>query len=143
MGQHVAVLPPDTTLIDLKVSFWFELIYVVGIGLNKYSVLFFYRRIFPQKSLLVILQIVGSVVLAWQIAICAAFVWQCRPVRKAWDVSVPGSCFEVTKLWLGNAVPNIVTDLVIIALPLPLIWNLHISRSQKIALCGVFLTGGL
>ena len=143
LGQHIAVLPPGTTVRQEKVSYWFELIYVMGIGFNKYSILFFYRRLFPGRPLLILLQTVGSIVLIWQIAIGSAFIWQCNPVRKAWDVAIPGTCIEVIKLWLGNALPNIVTDFIIITIPLPLIWKLRISLSQRIALCGVFLTGCL
>ena len=143
LGQHVAVLPSGATETEYKVTFWFELIYVMGIGLNKYSILFFYRRLFPGRTLLLLLQTVGGIVLIWQIAMLPAFIWQCKPVQKAWDVTMPGTCIEVIKLWLGNAIPNIVTDLVIIAIPLPLVWRLRISLSQRIAVCGLFLTGFL
>jgi len=102
MGKHLATLPPDTLLKQEKVSFWFEIIYVVAIGFNKYSILLFYRRLFPLKSVFRILQLVAAVVLAWQIAIILGFILQCTPVQKAWDVMIPGKCIEVTKLWLGN-----------------------------------------
>ena len=143
LGQHTAVLPPNSSLKEEKATFWFELIYVLAIGLNKLSILFFYRRLFPQKSVLVILQLVGLTVLLWQVAIGIGFILQCNPVERAWDKTVPGHCINVVKLWLGNAIPNIVTDLVIIVIPLPLVWNLQMRRSQKIAVCGIFLTGGL
>ena len=143
LGQHAAVLPPGTIARQEKVSYWYELIYVMAIGANKYSILFFYRRLFPGKRLLVLLQTVGSIVFIWQIAIESAFIWQCNPVRKAWDVTVPGTCIKVIRLWLGNAIPNIVTDFFIITIPLPLVWKLQVSLSQRIALCGVFLTGFL
>ena len=44
---------------------------------------------------------------------------------------------------MGNAVPNIITDWALLILPIPYIWRLQQSRPQKIALCGVFLLGGL
>ena len=143
VGQHITLLPPDTTVRYLKVAFWYEIIYAMAIGLNKYSILLFYRRLFPSKSILRLLQVVASVVLAWQIAIIAGIIWQCRPVQKAWDITVPGTCIDVAKLFLGNAIPNIITDVVIIMIPLPLTWNLQLPRSQRLLLCGVFLTGGL
>ena len=143
-GQHLALLPqPDTALKYRKAQFWFEIIYVIAIGLIKYSVLLFYRRLFPSKSVMKILQVVASVVLAWQIAIIAGYTWECRPVQKAWDTTVPGTCIDLKKLWLGNAIPNILTDIVVIIIPLPLIWNLHLPRFQRLLLCGVFLTGAL
>ena len=81
-GQHITLLlQPDTALKYRKVQLWFEIIHIMAIGLTKYSVLLFYRRLFPSKSVLRILQVVASVVLAWQIAIIAGYVWECRPVQ--------------------------------------------------------------
>ncbi len=53
------------------------------------------------------------------------------------------SCIDISKLYLGNAIPNIITDVIIIIVPIPMIWDLKITRSQRIALCGVFLMGSL
>ena len=142
-GQHDAVLPPNTPIKTLREVYWFELIYIIAVGLIKFSILFFYRRIFPQRNVKILLWTVGAVVLCWQIALGFTFIFQCNPVHKAWAFYVPGTCLPILKLFLANAIPNIVTDFVIIAIPLPLILNLQISRSQKIALCGIFLTGGL
>lgn len=142
-GQHIAQLGLNTVLKYKKAQFWFEIVYIMAIGLTKYSILLFYRRLFPLKSVLRILQVVASVVLAWQIAIIAGYTWECRPIQKAWDTMVPGTCIDLKKLWLGNAIPNIITDIVIIIIPLPLIWKLHLPRFQRLLLCGVFLTGAL
>ena len=143
-GQHLVLLTkPDTGLRYRKAQFWFEMIYIMAIAFTKYSVLLFYRRLFPSKSVLRTLQVVALVVLAWQIVIIAGYIWECRPVQKAWDTMVPGTCIDLKKLWLGNAIPNSLTDIVIIIIPLPLIWKLHLPRSQRLLLCGVFLTGAL
>ena len=119
-GHHLALLPePGTTLNNRKAQFWFEMIYTMAIAITKYSVLPFYRRLFPSKSVLRTLQVVALVVLAWQIAIIAGYIWECRPVQKAWDTMVPGTCIDLKKLWLGNAIPSILTGIVIIIIPLP------------------------
>lgn len=41
------------------------------------------------------------------------------------------------------SVPNIVTDLIMLLLPMPVIWRLKLPTKQKIALTGVFLLGSL
>ena len=142
-GQHIALLGSNTALKYRKVQFWFEIVYIVAIGLTKDSILLFYRRLFPLKSVLRILQVLASVVLAWQIAIISGYTWECRPIQKAWDTMVPGTCIDMKKMWLGNAIPNILTDIVIIIIPLPLVWKLHLPRFHRFLLCGVFLTGAL
>ena len=42
-----------------------------------------------------------------------------------------------------GGVQNIVTDLVILCLPLPVLWNLQMAKQRKKQLTGVFALGGL
>ena len=61
-----------------------------------------------------------------------------------WDKSTNPTCaVNVYAFFIGNAVPNIVTDWALLTLPIPYIWRLHQARAQKVALCGVFGLGGL
>lgn len=45
------------------------------------------------------------------------------------------------KFFYGNAIPTIVTDLMMLTLPVPYIWRLQLPRIQKFALGCVFLVG--
>lgn len=45
--------------------------------------------------------------------------------------------------FVGIAVPNIVTDALILAMPVPQLLRLQRTTSQKIALIGIFMLGGL
>lgn len=45
--------------------------------------------------------------------------------------------------FIGNAVPNIITDWALLILPLPYVWRIHRSAIQKIAIYSVFALGGL
>lgn len=51
-------------------------------------------------------------------------------------------CIDTLDYFLGVQVPNMILDLIIMILPLPYLWNLHITLSQKIALSGIFILGG-
>ena len=71
-------------------------------------------------------------------------IFQCNPVSGFWNRTKPATCrVDTTDFFLGNAIPNVLTDVALMALPVPYIWRLNRSRSQKIALLGVFLLGGL
>ena len=52
------------------------------------------------------------------------------------------NCIDTLHYFLGIQIPNIILDLVIMMLPLPYLWNLHITLSQRIALSGIFTLGG-
>ncbi|KAG8161324.1 hypothetical protein KVR01_009588 [Diaporthe batatas] len=125
-----------------KTLFAMEFAYVTTIVLIKLSILLMYIRIFPrERKLRITAYIVAAVVVAWGIALYFVFLFQCSPVRKAWTPSVEGHCIEYNWIQIGNAVPNIITDVVILCMPIPLVLKLHITVYQKFALCLTFSLG--
>ena len=70
--------------------------------------------------------------------------WKADSKFSQWDKSLNPTCaVNVPAFFIGNAVPNIVTDWALLFLPVPYIWRLHQRTAQKVALCGVFGLGGL
>ncbi|GKZ95726.1 hypothetical protein AnigIFM59636_009734 [Aspergillus niger] len=67
----------------------------------------------------------------------------CIPLEKLWNPTIPGGCIDLAKFYYGLQIPNIVTDAVILALPLKHVWNLQVPRAQKIMLTGIFCLGAL
>ena len=121
----------------------FSTLYTVAVTLAKYSILLFYSRIFKEKRFLLALRLVAVVVLLWFIAIQAAVFASCVPITALWDISVQGTCINFTAFYQGSGIPNVILNLVILALPLPMIWSLEIEKKHKFALSGVFLMGSL
>ena len=144
-GKHLANIPhPHTALtMHLKNAYSQALAYFVALGLIKTSVLLFYARIFPGKQLRMTLWMLFWFTWAWVIVFGITSILQCSPVHKAWDPLIPGDCVNLDRLVLGNAIPNITSDIILVLLPVRLVWRLQLPRSQKIALCGVFLMSGL
>lgn len=68
---------------------------------------------------------------------------QCNPINAAWQPWVPARCLSIKWIQVGNAVPNITTDFIILSLPLTQIRKLKATFAQKISLCITFLIGGL
>ena len=54
-----------------------------------------------------------------------------------------GKCINLAKFYIGNTVPNVLTDVAFLCLPLPYVWKLQISASQKVLVLGAFIFGGL
>ncbi|MCJ1387010.1 hypothetical protein MMC17_010139 [Xylographa soralifera] len=48
----------------------------------------------------------------------------------------------VLKFYFAQAVPSIITDIILLILPLPLVWKLKVTKSQKWGVSAVFLLGG-
>jgi hypothetical protein len=44
-------------------------------------------------------------------------------------------------IYLGGSIPNVITDIILIAMPMPYVWRLHAPVAQRIVLCGMFVLG--
>lgn len=144
LGKHAAALSQDQLEMFFKYLLAFECIYVTGVAAVKISLLLMYARIFPTKGFRIASGILGGLTIAWWLSICLVCIFQCNPIRKAWQPWLEfGKCIDLKASFIGNAVPNIATDAAIICLPIYQVWKLQINRVQKISLMGVFLLGTL
>ena len=117
--------------------------YNASLASTKFSILFQYLRIFPAKMFRIACWVVMAIVALYSSwAIVSGFV-NCVPVAKFWDRSIPGNCLSFEALWFFNASMNIATDLALLIMPMPLLSQLQLPRTQKFALVGVFAIGGL
>lgn len=104
-----------------------------------------YNRIFPTQTMNTGVCILGFMVLAWWIAVIFVSLFQCSPIPAAWDKALlakGATCIDDNKFFIGNAVPNIITDLLILTLPIYEVYRLQMSTLQKAAVSGLFLLGG-
>lgn len=65
-------------------------------------------------------------------------IFLCVPVQYFWNGTSEGRCMDKQAFWYSNAALNIVTDLVVFIIPLPLIKSLRIHKREKIGLIAVF-----
>lgn len=73
-----------------------------------------------------------------------ANIFQCTPFNYNWNKTIPGGhCFNVVAFALSSSAPNIVTDLIVIFLPIRTVIELKVSRGRKIGLMLIFLTGSV
>lgn len=121
----------------------FECMYVTAVSLIKLSILAMYLRIFPSREFKLGAYIIGGTVIAWCIAIALVCIFQCDPLYKAWVPWAAGTCINLKASFIGNAVPNILTDIIILAMPIKQVWNLHATWAQKISLLCTFSLGSL
>ncbi|KAI4224930.1 MAG: hypothetical protein L6R36_004289 [Xanthoria steineri] len=143
-GKHYQTLHFDFVTPFFKNLFVGEILYCLTITFAKFSILCFCWRIFSSsKSIRPPIYILSGIVSMWTLAVIFMTIFQCKPVSGFWNRTKPAICnVDSQKFFIGNAIPNILTDVALMVLPLPYIWQLNRSKSQKIALAGVFLLGG-
>ncbi|KAJ5473525.1 hypothetical protein N7475_003091 [Penicillium sp. IBT 31633x] len=107
------------------------------------SILLFYVRIFSVRTFRILAYICGAIVLGHGIGVLFAAIFQCSPIEYTWDSNITGTCFDQQAFYRFVSPPNILTDVLILVMPLPYVWKLHTSLGHKLALSGVFLLGSL
>lgn len=77
------------------------------------------------------LYIVATFIIVASFVIVCTFIFACQPVAKSWDISLKGKCLDRAAVFVAVAVLNIISDLCLLLLPVPIILELHASRVQK------------
>lgn len=84
-----------------------------------------------------------ALVASWAIACTVVGVAQCVPVRRAWDQSVPGGCIDLTIFFICQRATNLVTDLILLVLPIKVVLGLNASLAKRLSLVFGFSMGFL
>ena len=147
VGRHLeAVLAthPEGIVAWAKSLYALEWLYLTSVALPKMSILFLYLRILTNRharlTCYVLLWAVGAIWLSFMIA----FNLQCIPLAYQWDKTIPGGhCFHVDAFFKATSIPNIVTDIIMLILPIPTVLNLQTTTIRKLGLLFVFLVGSV
>ncbi|KAJ2974666.1 hypothetical protein NQ176_g5939 [Zarea fungicola] len=98
----------------------------------KLSILAFYRRIFGIRvAYLRAIYTLGAL----QIIVTTIFIilqgFQCRPLARYWDLSVPGTCWPEITIIFGGSLPDSLIDFGVVILCMVMIKSLQISPQLK------------
>ncbi|ERF73312.1 hypothetical protein EPUS_03145 [Endocarpon pusillum Z07020] len=108
------------------------------------SILLLYFRIFGRlRYLRLLAYILGIFSICWAIMVVLVCAFQCRPLALIWDKTVDGTCINAPLFFILGSAPNVITDFMVLALPMPAVWRLQTTTMQKISLTGIFLLGSL
>ncbi|KAI0400481.1 major facilitator superfamily domain-containing protein [Xylaria palmicola] len=142
LGRHDADIDDKNWDALRRSEYSFTILYNPALMAFKTSVLVFYLRLSKntQKVLrlaswavLVIVNLAGTVLTLLNI-------FQCSPVEAAFNRN-PGRCIPLLTEFICSAPINIVTDLAILALPLPVLTSMRLPPKQKIILIITFALG--
>lgn len=126
----------------MQLLFMSSLGYHVDLMLLKATFLLQYRRAFPLPAFQRICDVFLAFLAVWGLAGLVGGATICLPLAKNWDpVSPVWACKKRLWFWIGHGIVHVVTDVVILIMPLPLLKTLPLPRLQKIILIGVFCLG--
>ena len=119
--------------------------YAMTITLVKISLLLLYRRVFDNQKFKTYILVVGALCLSWFVAGVFSNIFQCSPVSAAFDERrmLPDvHCLDLKAWCYGVTASNMLLDIIILAMPISMVWQLRLPTRQKVILSGIFLLGG-
>lgn len=144
MGRHAAIVPYDELVLWLKLEKVEEYVYVISVTLPKLCILALYLRIFTTKGYRRSAYAIGGIVITNCVACIIVSCAICRPFAYNWDKLIAdGYCGDLIAVYRWVSIPNLLTDIAMLVLPLPVIWHLHTGLAQKVGLTITFLTGSM
>ena len=132
----------DQYIIISKVDYAISVVYPVACVLPKLSMCFLYLRLFGldvwtsriSKALIVFL-ILNAI--SWLIPSIVV----CHPISQFWNVNghQPGHCLDYNIFGTWISLPHVVSDLVMLALPIPIIYRTQMKIAKKLGLAFTFV----
>lgn len=135
-GKGLTLTPPQA-------EFALSICYDFSMLLGKLSVLALLARVFTlhAKWFKIGIYFWTTWTLLWWTAGCLLVFLQCRPLSTNWGV--PFQCRPSFTTSISTATLNAISDLGVLLLPQPLIWNLQLPMKRKLQVSLLFLVGGL
>ncbi|KAF2008696.1 hypothetical protein BU24DRAFT_381647 [Aaosphaeria arxii CBS 175.79] len=125
-----------------QIAAWYT--YTGLIWCMKFMLLFFYQRLtiatFESRLVRYCFWMCGIT----YVAVFLTITFGCHPIAMNWQVRPlpPRACtFKPQNFYVG-AVLNVITDAIILAIPIPMLWRLRIKLTKKIAI-GLLICSGL
>ncbi|MCJ1405167.1 hypothetical protein MMC11_008393 [Xylographa trunciseda] len=148
LGSRSALTETNPVItITSQIEWAVQLLSIPAFGLIKLSFLFFCRRLFcvTRKSLShIVIAVMIVAVAAWAVAFFSAFLFACKGDFAAWWGSLTDfitKCVDTLMLLYAFAISDVITDVIVLLLPLPMIWQLQLPFARKIGISCVFLLG--
>ncbi|TVY84482.1 L-fucose-proton symporter [Lachnellula suecica] len=143
LGRHDGDIPQEWQAPLRRSEYAFTILYNPALMATKTSILIFYLRM--SKNTQSILRIASYVTLAIVnidgIVLTFLNAFQCNPISAAYNPSKHGQCLSIVTLYLCSAPVNIITDLAILVLPIPVLTGMQLPQRQKTILVLTFALG--
>ncbi|KAF2815341.1 uncharacterized protein BDZ99DRAFT_516074 [Mytilinidion resinicola] len=128
---------------QLKLLIANQVTYAIALGLVKTSILLSLKRIFNVfRAFRIIANCAMVFCICWAMQTILIAFLICRPLSYNWDqVNKSGTCGNTTVAYVSIGVVDVISDIIIFVLPMPLINGLKMRRSSRLATMAIFTLG--
>ena len=131
---------------SVQITFTASTIYFAAVALTKLSILALFYEVFGLRlhHYRIPIFILAGLVLGWWLAFTIVNLLFCIPLHATWDLTYTGpkQCVDNLPSYIANGVSNVVTDALILVLPVRVVWGMQLSMGKKAGLLFIFLLGG-
>ncbi|KAL8650348.1 MAG: hypothetical protein Q9210_003872 [Variospora velana] len=143
-GRHMITLTLDQIQSLIKTDQATQVLFGCSITATKLSILFFYDRLFPFRTFVIVSLITGVASILWWIGLMLTAFLHCHPLAYYWDRSIPnGYCVDEHLIGYTITSVNIATDLIVLILPIPWLWGMNMTVPKRMAVVSLFILGSL
>ncbi|KAH7095038.1 integral membrane protein [Paraphoma chrysanthemicola] len=146
-GRHMAYIvtaDPARITEHFKGIMILEVLHPAAVAFPKLIVVIMYLYILTNKYERMVAKVLAALISATWLAYTVTAMFQCTPFAFNWDKMIAGGkCFDVQAYANSSSVPNIITDIAVLILPIRTVWGLKISIARRVGLLLIFLTGSL
>ncbi|EWG55579.1 hypothetical protein FVEG_13561 [Fusarium verticillioides 7600] len=145
-GQDIWWVNADDLSHALKL-FWIDCpVYTLLLGMTKVTIILFYIRLCHVYTLFCHLCWACILIISLSTGVFMSLnIFQCTPIRWNWDrfsgEDADFWCMDLNKLQWSINITNIVFDVVVLVLPIPLIWKTKSTFRRKLGIVLMFSLG--
>ncbi|KAI1803193.1 hypothetical protein F4811DRAFT_572267 [Daldinia bambusicola] len=140
-GGHCRISPGDVNNSTLSVLLVFEALYLFSMCFTKLSAISFYMKIFIHKWFRIICRVTGFIIALLYIAVLVETFTLSELAAQIWGKETFGIVVNSRKVDIGTAVFNVLSNVVVLLLPIKPIWELKMRTKVKINLTIIFSLG--
>ncbi|RYC64023.1 hypothetical protein CHU98_g2185 [Xylaria longipes] len=149
LGQHQRLGPDGKPILDDPRFLVYErtklavnVLSPIGFGLVKASIVVLYEGIFHNiRPFRYCAYVMLGLLFAWSISFFFANLFICYPVTALIEPFYGKKCVDRAGVFLSTLVTDLIFDILILLMPIPVVWQLHLPRKDRLGVLGMFLLG--
>ncbi|KAF2246551.1 hypothetical protein BU26DRAFT_48625 [Trematosphaeria pertusa] len=148
LGQHQPQYPDGSPIMDDPGLIFFEetkfainCVSILGLGLIKSSILVLYKNIFRVRKFQLVIYGMLAFVIGWTISFFFSHLFTCFPITVFIEPYYGNKCVKTVPMFMALLFTDVIADVVILVLPIPMILSIQLPMKKKLAVIGMLGLG--
>ena len=114
----------------------------LSVAMVKVSALGLFITIFPSKRFHQVAYLLIGITTSYGISFAITSLAACRPFAFNWDKTIKnGRCIDTARFYIAQTILGLLLDVIVVAVPMPMLWGLRMRVQRKIVLTCLFGMG--